>query len=222
MNIILKTYNVRWMDTIVAFLESDQCPSAMYPIVLYEYHDLSRPFILYNPEQLTRSFILQHILTIATHPNCMEVWDYSMINIGIFAKHGVHAIHRPPVLPESLLSTLRIFRQQPIQYDIGFCGYGTPRRRHIIESLIQKGYRILFLSNTFGEERDKKLAACKTLLNIHAGEDYQVFESSRCEPWLAIGVPVISEHSLDNDSRCINVSYEELVSKTIEILQTII
>ena len=93
---------------------------------------------------------------------------------------------------------------------------------YIIDQLNKYGYHILIISNMYGEDRDKQLATCKVLLNIHAHEDYQIFESARCEPWLAIGVSVISEQSLDNDSRCINVSYDEIVNKTIEVLQTIL
>jgi hypothetical protein len=82
------------------------------------------------------------------------------------------------------------------------------------------GYKINYVYEIYGEERDKELAKCKILLNIHAFSDYNVFENARCEPWLAIGVPIISENSLDNDPRCINVDYDQIVPRTIEFLRS--
>jgi hypothetical protein len=222
MAIVLKSDNEKWMDTFIFFLESEHCPPTLYPIILFIHHNLNRPYILYNTEQLTRKNQLEYFCTTAMHPNCMEVWDYSKANIEILSKCNIKAHYHPPIMPNSYLSVLRSFRQQEIKYDIGFCGDITQRRMYIIDQLNKYGYHILIISNMYGEDRDKQLATCKVLLNIHAHEDYQIFESARCEPWLAIGVSVISEQSLDNDSRCINVSYDEIVNKTIEVLQTIL
>ena len=72
---------------------------------------------------------------------------------------------------------------------------------------------------TYGEERDKALASCKILLNIHCFDDFTIFESARCEPWLSIGKCVISENSLDNDPRCINVDYHMLVLTVLNTLK---
>jgi hypothetical protein len=58
-------------------------------------------------------------------------------------------------------------------------------------------------------------------MNIHYGDTYNVFESARCEPWLKVGVPVISETSLDNDPRCISVDYDRLVETAISTLERI-
>ena len=84
--------------------------------------------------------------------------------------------------------------------------------------LNEKGYSVNCIT-LFGEERDKELAACRIHLNIHCEEDYQLFESARCELWLQVGVPIISENSLDNDSRCINIPYENMVETTIQLIQ---
>ena len=72
-------------------------------------------------------------------------------------------------------------------------------------------------NNIFGEERDIELSKCKVLINIHHSDDYKIFESARCEPWLSIGVPVVSECSLDNDPRCMNMLYDDLI-KTVDNL----
>jgi hypothetical protein len=82
----------------------------------------------------------------------------------------------------------------------------------------EKGYSVNCIT-LFGEERDKELATCRIHLNIHHKEDCHLFESARCELWLQAGVPIISEHSLDNDSRCTNVSYDELVETAVTFIQ---
>ena len=215
----MRTDTIKWFDTIISFLESEHCPPTYgIPVITWNNSDYSNKFILFNSEQLTRKIMLDSIISLSKHSNCVEVWDYSKINVDILASYGITAKHYPLVCSTSYLSTLQGFREQPIQYDIGFCGALGQRREQILNSLKEKGYRVLVLYNQYGIERDRLLAQCKLLINIHYADDYQIFESSRCEPWLAIGVPVISENSLDDDPRCTNVPYFELVDKTIELL----
>jgi len=208
---------IGWIHSI--FLNSELCPKHDYPIILGNYTDLSMKFIFYNTEQLTRKCGLTKIINIAKHVNCMEVWDYSKINIELWAKHNITAIYVPPVSTELFLLKLRKYREQGQVYDIGFSGGHTPRRNHIIKCLRDRGYKINYIFDIFGDDRDKELAKCKFLLNIHADEDYNIFEIARCEPWLAIKVPIISENSLDNDPRCINVKYDEMVNRVIEFIK---
>ena len=49
--------------------------------------------------------------------------------------------------------------------------------------------------SSFAEERDRILASAKLLVNIHASEDYTVYETLRCTHVLFIGLPVVSEAS---------------------------
>ena len=70
----------------------------------------------------------------------------------------------------------------------------------------------------WGDDRDKELAKCKVIINIHYEDNYKIFESARCEPWLKLGIPVISEKSLDDDSRCIVSEYDSLIQTIIEYL----
>jgi hypothetical protein len=142
-------------------------------------------FIFYNTEQLTKKYGLTKIINIANNPNCIEVWDYSTVNVALWAKRNIKAVLVPPIMPESFLSTLRKYREEGQVYDIGFSGHNTPRRDHIINSLREHGYKINYICNNF-LDRDKELAKCKLLLNIHAYDGFRIFESSRCEPWLAI------------------------------------
>ena len=54
---------------------------------------------------------------------------------------------------------------------------------------------IYFKRAGWGEARDKEIASCKLLLNIHHNNDYNIFDSIRCDRWIFAGMPVISETS---------------------------
>ena len=208
----------QWLDTFTIFLNSEHCPPRNYPVVYGQYHDLSSPFIFYNTEQLSRSNKLEDVITISRNSNCVEIWDYSKANVDICNSVGIKVVHVPLVIPDSFISTIKEYRKAEHIYDVGFAGYLSERRVHIKNRLEALGYKTHFIGATWGEERDIQLAKCKIHINIHAFDDYKIFESNRCEPWLAIGVPVISEHSVDNDQRCINVSYDELVDAVVKCL----
>jgi len=213
-----------FLDSFYHFLNSDLSPTRDLPIVIRYYNEdlLPSSFIYYNTEQLTSKknglkvdFIIRFIKTY----NVKEIWDYSKINIEIFKQHSIDAKYVPLQTPKWYSDKLQEFRNEGILYDIGICGSSTSRREEIYRKLIEKGIKLKVIVNVFGDERDRELAKCKILLNIHAQDDYTVFESARCDAWLSIGVPIISENSLDNDSRCINVEYDQLVSKVVEIVE---
>ena len=219
---MIRTSIPKFVDTFVAFLKSDLCPKTMIPIVVggQDFFGLNE-FIYYNVEQLSRKNNISVVDSISKNPNCKEIWDYSKSNVEIFnsLNLSMKSVHVPPKLPDSYLNTFREYRVDNQIYDIGFCGSESIRRTLILDSLTNFGYKVLRLTNIYGVERDKELAKCKILINIHCYDDYNIFEIERCEPYLIIGVPVISERSLDDDPRCINVLYNELVSKTIDVLQ---
>jgi hypothetical protein len=90
----------------------------------------------------------------------------------------------------------------------------------ILQGLRDAGITVNIVTS-FGNTRDRELSKCRVILNIHYADDYSIFESVRCEPWLYIGTPVISENSWENDSHAINVPYDQLVERTIEVLKTL-
>jgi len=167
-----------------------------------------------NTEQLTRPDKLNVILTTIKFQHIVELWDYSIENVKILEKHNISARHVPLDSPEWYIEKLRKFREPYLNnfvYQVGFCGAITERRSIIFDKLKENGISINLIRGPTGDARDMELAKCAILINVHAGNDYNVFESARCESWLKFGVPVISENSLDNDLRCINVDYNELV-----------
>ena len=216
--------HVRFFDSFLNFLNSDLYPEVDIPIVLRYYTEEKLPpsFIFYNTEQLTsqkNSIKLNYMINYIKRHDIKEVWDYSKVNIELFKQHSITAKHVPIKTPKWYSDKLLEFRKKGILYDIGFCGTPSPRREVIFKQLKEKGINVKIIKGIFGDERDEELAKCKILVNIHAEDDYTVFESARCDAWLSIGVPIISENSLDNDSRCINVEYNELVSKVVEIVE---
>jgi len=203
-------------DTFTNFFRSPKAPQAVVPIYVYDRKGHTGPFIYFNPEQLTRPCQVHEVVELIRTTKPIEVWDYSKINIEILKQYGIHASCIPIQSPEPYLAKLRAWRTE-ILYDVGFCGALGDRREKILNELRAAGLRVHFLINIGGDARDEQLAKCKVMINIHFTDHYKIFELARCEPWLAIGVPVISENSLDNDSRCINVAYDDLVKTTVKV-----
>ena len=85
-------------------------------------------------------------------------------------------------------------------FDYAIVGTLTPYRQVIADQLTARGLKVSIITNSFGFERDQRIAKCKVFLNIHANTNYQVFEGIRCNRWLAAGMMVISEKSLDDEN----------------------
>ena len=196
------------------FLESDESPARDLPI--FYNHYLSPPqtntmYIHYNIEQLTRFSERNAMLRLWGSGKISEIWDYSIENCKILNELNIPCKHVPFTLTEKRLEYYKTLIHVKKEYDIGFCGTLSLRRQKIFDDLRDIGMNVLVLTNVNNEERDKLLAKCKMIINIHFADDYKIFERSRCEQWLRVGVPVISEESLDNDSRAICVPYDKLV-----------
>ena len=92
-----------------------------------------------------------------------------------------------------------LLRQSDKLYDFAAVFNLTARRRVIVDALTARGLKICVIQNCFGVERDRKIAQCKALLNIHAHDLYKVYESIRCNRWLAAGMTVVSESCIDKE-----------------------
>ena len=206
----------KWVDTFKFFLESDNCPPHHYPIVIWSTERYPDKYILYNSEQLSSKCKFDGFLS-KLSSSVVEIWDYSAENVKILAANGITAKHVPPISPNWYKDILKGYGDNHV-YDVGFAGCDSERRKRILDALRSHGVSVNYMQ-TYGEERDKALASCKILLNIHCFDDFAIFESARCEPWLSIGKCVISENSLDNDPRCINVDYHMIVLTVLNTLK---
>jgi len=88
----------------------------------------------------------------------------------------------------------------------------------ILSELQKQGKSVKILEYVYSEERDVLIGKAKLLINIHFDENYRVFESIRCEPWLASDMNVVTETSLDNPTRCTVVPYIDLVDTACKLL----
>jgi hypothetical protein len=90
--------------------------------------------------------------------------------------------------------------------------------------LKEKGVNVFYVNNAWRDERDILIGKCKILVNIHYGDDYNVYESIRCDRWIFSGKVVVSESSQDQENLDIYplvewAPYDKLVDKVIETLK---
>jgi len=218
----------KFVDHLIPYLLSKYSPERRLPIIVADHdnHPSARRVIYYNTEQLTRRGEFERIVARLRNSDIVEIWDYSTANIKILHDTGFTNLFHVPVstIPDTVTSLRALYRGSHQRFDLAFCGGMSPRRMNILNILIKKGVTINIISYSFNQkwaiERDREIARCRVLLNIHFADDYTVFESVRCDPWLSVGMPVISETSLDDDSRCAVIApYGELVERTIEFLR---
>jgi len=208
-----------WLDSFIYFLESMELENQEIPIWVGLDPNISEKCIYYNTEQLSRCFVVEKIMNILSNENVLEIWDYSLANIEILKLNniGKNIKYIPLKSPDWYIEKLRSFQQGEFEYDVGFCGSLSERRNKILTELKAYGKKINIIK-LWGDDRDMELAKCKVIINIHYADDYKIFESARCEPWLKLGFQVISEKSLDDDPRCIISDYDLLVQTVIKYL----
>jgi hypothetical protein len=161
---------------------------------------------LYQTEQLSRTKelirVTQEIRTAVSKGCKVKVLQYSKFNMkvlqeslrGVEFEHVYKPLVTPPQDIQKLKNLLRVLCRMD---DIGFSCGGSERRTQVVSRLKDLGFKVRFIDNSFGQERDVGIASCKVLLNIHAAEDFRVFETSRCLRWLDAGHTVITEPSED-------------------------
>jgi hypothetical protein len=218
----VKTRIHKWVDMFVEFLMSDLSPERSLPIYIgIDRPRKLEPHIFYNCEQLTRKGALEtQIIPRSKHQDVVEVWDYSLANVEILKQYGITARYVPLKTPASVIQKLCEYRSsQKIKWDIGFCGcvdnsqHGN-RRLDLLNQLKKAGLSVRIITS-YGEQRDRELAQCRIMINIHYSPEFNIWETQRCQPWMDAGVTVISEHSLDDNPACINVPYDKLVEECV-------
>lgn len=210
--------NQPMFDDWVEFLEkSNNLPQTNLPICI-GWKFCEEQCIIFNTEQTTRK---DFNFVNFTNSNILEIWDYSLENVKNFKKNGIHNVkHVPFCLWDDYRRRIESYNvNKNYEYDVVFVGWINERRRLILNELKQNGIKVLTIHRAlFGEERDKMISKSKIFLNIHFTEDYNIFESYRCFPWIETNKIIVSENSLDNDIRCVNVNYENIVDTIIKII----
>jgi beta-1,4-mannosyl-glycoprotein beta-1,4-N-acetylglucosaminyltransferase len=137
----------------------------------------------------------------------IKIYDYSLSNIHILNSNGFTNTHHLPYLiykeEHDFLVNLNQNTEQI--YDFGIISAENPviveRRLDVVNFLINNGYTVKVIQG-FKGLRDKQIAQCRILLNIHGsnnGEVSKIFEHIRCDRLLATGYKILSEdcHHLD-------------------------
>jgi hypothetical protein len=108
-------------------------------------------------------------------------------------------------------------------YHVALCSVNQSKQRlNIYTQLKKKGLNVIDVEG-WKDDRDRKIAKAKILVNIHYDSDYQIFEHLRCDRWILSGMLVVSENSVSDDtSDCkdliITTSYDRLVDNIVKIL----
>jgi len=161
--------------------------------------------VFLNTEQLTIERIKKVLINDFKNEEIKKLFllDYSYSNYEILNSLSqykanflkVKLYYLPYQYDSEEINTLRnLYETTPKIYQVGVISVKNTRRKNICLCL-KKGKIKVNVINLFGEERDKELAKCQILLNIHHSDDYKIFEEIRCMRWWFAGMPIISESS---------------------------
>jgi hypothetical protein len=156
-----------------------------------------------NTEQLTIEKIKNSLINDFKNSEIKKLFlfDYSYSNFEILNSlpdyraniSKVKLYYLPYQYSNEEVNRLRnLYENTPKTYQVGVISVKN-LRRHKICQMLKRARIKLNVINLFGEERDKEMAKCQLLLNIHHSEDYKIFEEIRCMRWWYAGVPIISE-----------------------------
>jgi GR25 family glycosyltransferase involved in LPS biosynthesis len=144
------------------------------------------------------------------YPQLKKVYDYSLANIIILNERGItntfHLEYSYEPMEIDFLKT--VYSQTEKEYDFGIMCSGAvptnnvneltpPRRKSVVKYLLSNNFTVNIISG-WGESRDREIAKCVTILNIHGqhGEiPSTIFEHIRCNRLLYAGIPILSEKS---------------------------
>jgi GR25 family glycosyltransferase involved in LPS biosynthesis/SAM-dependent methyltransferase len=167
-----------------------------------------------NTEPLSISYNLDLLKNYINKYPYLKIYDYSFSNLQIILQNNMYGelLEYQFYKKENILLKELYLNEQKL-YDFGIITYGNTKtntcenslfhkKKDVVLDLIDKGYKIHIISG-WGIDRDKELAKCKVILNIHSilginGEVYysKTFENIRCNRLLDAGFKILSEDSI--------------------------
>ena len=181
---------------------------------VYDYF-LEKPSVevsILNTEPLNLSIRLENIVNSFRKYQGIKIYDYSLSNIRILNAIGfINTHHLPYLIYKEEQDLLRNLKQntEPI-YDFGIISPENPviveRRLAVVNFLTNNGYTVKVIQG-FKVLRDKQIAMCRTLLNIHGSlydKESKIFEHIRCDRLLAAGYQILSEDCLHLSSNFVS------------------
>jgi len=172
-------------------------------------YDFKNYNFIYNTEQLSIKKWIDIVYQLSYN---YTILDYSLYNIQLLKNKNPssYAIFFPilfdknnMLFDKTLNNRIMFNKEQDVidkLYDISFIGSLTERRIYIIDQLKNKGYKINIINDCYDlKDKYNKILSSKILLNIHAYNDYKIFEFARCSIPIFNSQIVISENSLDEE-----------------------
>ena len=179
---------------------------------------------LLNIDHLNYKFKVDNIKNICDNYKNINILDYNQANINILKKHNIDATCIPYQFNHRENESLhKLYRVTPKEYDFGIIVSNqslttmlplSPNRRNkVVQFLMENKYSVNIIQG-WGIDRDKELAKCNFILNIH-GQLYdendpplsrtnRMFEHLRCDRLLKAEYNILSEDCDDLDINFIN------------------
>ena len=154
-------------------------------------NNLNQNIFVLNTEQLSRKIWLNKMLD---YSKSFRLIDYSRENIDILNKNNVQNVIYFPYI----YNNNEIYNFTKIKNTCGISLNNTPRRKNLINSTIFKNLNIDMI-NGWNKVRDHKLFKYKILINLSAGDDYNIFETIRCNRCLFNKMIIISDIKHNKD-----------------------
>jgi len=181
----------------------------------YTFSNITRCNIIYlNVDHLTNINELNYIKKYLDPK--IQYYDFSRHNIKIYGK-GKYIIpyKENPDETKKLITYINVKKE----YDIYLVGEKSQRRQYIVKQLRHVGYRVIYIYNLYGDERDLMIGKSKILLNIHSYANRMCYESIRCERWRFANMTIISENcDEDAPNGIIVCTYDTVVKTCKEVL----
>ena len=182
---------------------------------LFRYNLPKNVFVL-NMEQM--SIQMRYNIVNQFYTGSYNLLDYSFAHQTYFPNAQI----LPYCYNEKEISTLKSYFTGEYKYDICMIGCNSVARWNIFTELSRKGVKMVNAEG-WSEDRDRKVAESKILLNLHFQDNYQIYEHLRCDRWMFTGKLIISEKSHNSDKLLVeNVyfyEYKDIVTKCLRHLQ---
>ena len=169
---------------------------------------------LLNTEQLTTDHWSKYYKNIILNSKLpLHLFDYSLSNIKYLeTTYGLTAHHIPYRYRSKEINHLKnLLVDTPKEYDLAFIGVLDPRRRLGVINTLKKYNLKINIINSWRDKRDKEIAKCKFLLNIHVDTDYNIYEEMQYNRWLMAGMTIITEPSLYDED--LIITYGDKIKK---------
>lgn len=131
--------------------------------------------------------------------NALLVCEYSLVNYRYLKQQlSIKKIEYVPIGLLDIITPLSTVNEINKDIDILLLGSMCDRRQYIIDQFKQKypNLNIVCHSNIWGSERQNILQRTKLVLNVHYYNE-SILETVRLTYLLSLGIPVLSENSLD-------------------------